>query len=202
MTISLPLLLMFEVAVAGPRLENACLLDAVSEVAAGYGVSVPPRELARRVVLYPDGVDPFDVLRALPAFGLEGLAFEASAREVGRFAAAVGPVVVFSFRGAAKHAEVVRTPREARWEGLRQVMLVRPVGARDPRGLAKVLERARREDARFRARAWLLRAAEHGEAEGPRAKAQVLLLLERAAAADPSWEEARRLLDRAGSEAP
>lgn len=212
-----------------PRVQRGpmCALAASAMALDPFGASLDPLRLAREVPFHVDGTSFFDLQEALTARGFTSFAFQGDAALVARFVAGGLPVVAAVAVGGEKHAITISGVRGVALAGICHPIEIRLIDPRsgattwrssaelartsiadqlfvafpadlDPSRLAGVaadLAAIRVQNARFRSREWIRRALAHGETN-----AQVVTLLERAAAEDPGWSEAQRLLRLARDE--
>jgi len=206
----------------GPR----CLTGAVATAMSLTAAEPTPTELARRVKVTPQGIDPFDAQRASHELGVESLVFtgppEAAARLV---EAGFAPVAFVNRPANTRHAVTVTGAERGITADGKCTTALTAIEVFDPltnvrtwqsaqafaaRQSAEQLmvffdpdQRPRLDDAGFP-----LAAAESVDrrfrAQGwlrkanahPTPNAQSIRLLERAVGADPSWQQARSALER------
>ena len=200
-----------------------CAVAAVAMAARGLGAAIDLDELTRAIPVWRDGVSFFDLEDELARRGLRSHTFRGDAALAARFVDAGVPVVVAVDLHGGKHALTLAAYEGTRSGGrcaparLRGIdpWLGRPFEL-TPQGLEKIqfgrqlfvlwpreagweeriaaagidLAPLVAEDRRFRAEELVLRAKQH-----PSPNAQMLSLLERAVAEDPTWADARALRD-------
>ena len=195
-----------------------CLPAAAAMALQGLGHSIEPDDIARRIPMYPDGADFFDLQNELTVLGYESLVFQGSAQEASAAVRTGNPVIAAVKQGELKHAVLahgwsggdegdgalrivdpdggrryVWTAQEfddALYAGQMMVIFPSADGGTSALQVAGFpLERAQQQNGRCRAKALLLRARRHEEPTS-----QQLALLERAVQEDPTLTEAHDML--------
>ena len=200
-----------------------CLAAATSTALSARGGSVTPAMLAPALPLSRLGEDPFDLQEALQPLGWDTLVFEGSFDQGSRLVEAGFAPLLFIEDGGTPHAVVLagvrrrQTPDGRCLGAADHVALLDPrVGAIEWTPTAAIqrhddharmlvsfettarsalddagfdLKAATRSDRRYRAESLIARAQARNAPD-----AESIALLERAAMADPTWSEPRRLL--------
>jgi len=200
-----------------------CLTAATATAISARGGRIDPATLAPQLPLSRDGEDPFDLQLALQPLGWDTLVFEAAIDEGARLVEAGFAPVLFVTDSGTPHAVAIAGVRRRPTPDGRCLGAAEQVGVIDPRRGTLVwtpvadlqrhgdgarmlvtfettvrgtlddagfdLRSATRADRRYRAESLIARAQARRAPD-----AESIALLERAAAADPTWQEPRRLL--------
>lgn len=206
-----------------PQAGGRCLAAAAATAISARGGRIDPRELAPQLPLSRNGEDPYDLQVALQPLGWDTLVFEGSMDQGARLLEAGFAPVMFVADSGTPHAVTIAGVRRRPTPDGRCLGAVEQVGIIDPRkgtldwtsatdlvrhgdGSRMLvsfettarstlddagfdLRAATRADRRYRAESLIARAEARREPD-----AESIALLERAAAADPTWPEPRRLL--------